>query len=61
MAEVKEVFSDNDGWLYSKTVTREFGENRIIKRHDGTLFFCMVQPLVVEPTEHDLVAIGVLV
>ncbi len=60
MAEAKEVFSDKYGWLYSKTVTREFGVNSIIKRHDGTQVFCMVQPLVVEPTEHDLVAIGVL-
>lgn len=54
------VYGDNEGHLYSDGITRVFGENRVIKKYDGDSLFNVVTPLLVEPKEHNLEAIGVL-
>lgn len=44
-----------DSCLFSDGITREFGENRVIKLTDGGTILACVQPLCVNPQELTLV------
>ena len=55
-----EVYGSKDsGELYSKGVSRAFGENKIVSLKDGQVF-CSVLPLMCDPEDAGLELVGIL-
>lgn len=52
------VYRSKDNWFFSDAVSREFGENHVIKSFDGNETFCVVMPLKVEPLPNNLELFG---
>jgi len=52
--------SQADNWLFSAGIMREFGENKIITKNDGTGIFSVVEPLKCNPEECGLIVIGTI-
>jgi hypothetical protein len=44
--------------LFSSGVKREFGENKVISKHDGSEIFSVVEPLRCIPADRGLIVIG---
>lgn len=57
---MKNVYKDEYGHLYSDGVTRDFGENRMIKSVEFGDVFSSIQPLKVDPKAHGLKKIGTI-
>jgi len=54
------VYGSDDNWFFSEGVTRDFGQNKVIKLLDGETRFCSVQPLKCEPLACGLRIIGTI-
>jgi len=55
-----EVYGSKDsGELFSKGVSRAFGENKIVNLKDGNVF-CSVLPLLCDPEAEGLELVGIL-
>lgn len=54
------VYGSDDNYFFSDGVTRDFGQNKVIKLIDGESIFCSVQPLKCEPLACGLRIVGTI-
>ena len=54
------VYGSDDNWFFSEGVTRDFGQNKVVKLIDGETVFCSVQPLKCEPLACGLRIVGTI-
>lgn len=52
------VYIDDENWLYSNGITREFGQNKVVILNDGESIFSAVMPLLVDPSQYNLIEYG---
>ena len=54
------VYGSDDNLFFSDGVTRDFGQNKVVKLIDGETVFCSVQPLKCEPLSCGLRIVGTI-
>lgn len=54
------VYGSDDNWFFSDGITRDFGQNKVVKLLDGESVFCSVQPLKCEPRACGLHIVGTI-
>ena len=54
------VYGSYDNLFFSDGVTRDFGQNKVVKLIDGETVFCSVQPLKCEPLACGLRIVGTI-
>lgn len=54
------VYGSDDNWFFSEGVTRDFGQNKVVKLLDGETVSCSVQPLKCEPLACGLRIVGTI-
>ena len=54
------VYGSDDNLFFSDGVTRDFGQNKVVKLIDGETVFCSVQPLKCEPLACGLRIVGTI-
>jgi uncharacterized Zn-binding protein involved in type VI secretion len=60
VARLADVFGDDDGWLFSDGVDRDFGNNKTVTLTNGQIILSAVQPLKCDPNECGLKLIGTI-
>jgi len=54
------VYGSDDNWFFSDGVTRDFGQNKVVKLINGETVFCSVQPLKCEPLACGMRIVGTI-